>query len=93
MDGYFVELNAAWERCLGYSAEELRGVPLLELVHPDDRERDRSRGGRALRGRRARSSFENRYLAKDGSWHWLRWSSTLAPDESLSTPRRPTSPS
>jgi diguanylate cyclase len=28
-------------------------------------------------------SFENRYLAKDGTWHWLRWSSQVAADESL----------
>ncbi len=38
MDGYFVELNSAWHQ-LGYSEEELRSVPFVELVHPDDRAR------------------------------------------------------
>jgi diguanylate cyclase (GGDEF)-like protein/PAS domain S-box-containing protein len=82
MDGYFVELNRAWEDCLGYSDEELRATPFLELVHPDDRERTDSEST-GLREGGATIGFENRYLAKDGSWHWLRWSSTLAADESL----------
>lgn len=82
MDGYFVELNSAWRRCLGYSDEELRAKPFVELVHPDDRERTEGEAA-ALFGGSETVGFENRYRAKDGSWHWLRWSSTLAPDESL----------
>lgn len=82
MEGYFVELNSAWEECLGYSSEELRAGPFLELVHPEDRERTEAESAGLLEGA-GTVGFENRYLAKDGSWHWLRWSSTLAPDESL----------
>jgi diguanylate cyclase (GGDEF)-like protein/PAS domain S-box-containing protein len=82
MDGYFVELNSAWGDCLGYSAEELRAAPSLELVHPEDRERTRVEVAGLFDGKRT-VGLENRYLAKDGSWHWLRWSSTLAADESL----------
>lgn len=82
MDGYFVELNGAWEDCLGYSVEELRAIPFLELVHPDDVERTETETARLFQGGDT-VGFENRYLAKDGSWHWLRWSSSLAPDESL----------
>jgi len=81
MQGYFVELNSAWER-LGYSREELRAVPFVELVHPDDRQRTEAEAAGLFEGETT-VGFENRYLAKDGSWHWLRWSSTLAPDESL----------
>jgi diguanylate cyclase (GGDEF)-like protein/PAS domain S-box-containing protein len=81
MDGYFVELNAAWE-CLGYRPEELRAAPFVELVHPDDRERTEAEAAGLFDGG-ATVGFENRYLAKDGSWHWLRWSSNLAADESL----------
>jgi len=82
MGGYFVELNSAWERCLGYTDEELRARPFIDLVHPGDRERTETESAALFEGEET-VGFENRYLAKDGSWHWLRWSSTLAPDESL----------
>jgi diguanylate cyclase (GGDEF)-like protein/PAS domain S-box-containing protein len=82
MDGYFVELNNAWTRFLGYSLEELRSVPFIERVHPEDRERTEAEAAALFEGAET-IGFENRYLAKDGTWHWMRWSSQLAPDESL----------
>ena len=36
--GRFVDLNQMWTRVLGHSPDELRAVPFLEFVHPDDRE-------------------------------------------------------
>jgi diguanylate cyclase (GGDEF)-like protein/PAS domain S-box-containing protein len=81
MNGYFVELNSAWH-CLGYSEEELRSAPFIELVHPEDRARTEAESAGLFEGGE-NVGFENRYLAKDGSWRWLRWSSTLSPDESL----------
>ncbi len=80
--GNAVELNSAWERCLGYSAEELRATRPFELLHPDERERS-ERGVATLFEGADGVGFENRYLAKDGSWRWLSWSATLAADESL----------
>jgi diguanylate cyclase (GGDEF)-like protein/PAS domain S-box-containing protein len=82
MDGYFVELNESWTTSLGYSLDELRAVPFVERVHPDDRERTEAESAGLFEGAET-LSFENRYLAKDGTWHWLRWSSQLSPDESL----------
>jgi diguanylate cyclase (GGDEF)-like protein/PAS domain S-box-containing protein len=81
-DGYFVELNDAWGVHLGYTPEELRAVPFLERVHPDDRERTEAESAGLFQGAET-LQFENRYRAKDGSWHWLRWSSQLSPDESM----------
>jgi diguanylate cyclase (GGDEF)-like protein/PAS domain S-box-containing protein len=81
-EGYFVELNSAWERNLGYSPEELRAVPFIEHVHPDDRERTEAEAADLFTGA-GRVGFENRYLAKDGAVHWLHWSATLDRDESL----------
>lgn len=81
-EGYFVELNDAWTRNLGYSLEELRSVPFIERVHPDDRERTEAEAAALFEGAET-LHFENRYLAKDGSWHWMRWSSQLSPDESM----------
>ena len=37
-DGYFTQLNPAFPRTLGFTIEELTSRPLLEFVHPDDRE-------------------------------------------------------
>jgi diguanylate cyclase (GGDEF)-like protein/PAS domain S-box-containing protein len=81
-DGYFVELNEAWTRYLGYTLEELRSVPFVERIHPDDRERTEAEAAGLFEGGET-IGFENRYLAKDGTWHWLRWSSQLSPDESM----------
>src|SRR5215207_5212218 len=81
LDGYFVEVNSAWSR-LGYTAEEIRTIPFVDLVHPDDRARTEAEAASLFEGVET-VGFENRYRAKDGSWHWLRWSSILAPDESL----------
>ena len=80
--GYFVELNAAWGECLGYGYGELRAAPFIELVHPEDRARTEAESAGLFEGSRT-VGFENRYLAKDGTWHWLRWSSTLDADEGL----------
>ena len=70
-DGCFQEVNPAWQRCLGWAREELRGRSWIELVHPDDVARTL-----ALRGGAAPTSFENRYRHKDGGYRWLAWSAT-----------------
>jgi PAS domain S-box-containing protein len=73
--GYFLRLNASWEKTLGFTREELQTKRMFEFVHPDDRERtlEQNRivrsGGQAL-------GFENRYLCKDGSYRWFRWNAT-----------------
>jgi diguanylate cyclase (GGDEF)-like protein/PAS domain S-box-containing protein len=81
-NGDFVELNSAWEQSLGYSEDELRAAPFLDLVHPDDRERTGA-GAASLFDGVGKIDFENRCLAKDGSWHRLHWTATLGPEGSL----------
>ncbi len=72
-DGWFTQVNPAWTRCLGWTAEELTSRPLIEFVHPDDREATLLARSRILPGQPIRG-FENRYLCKDGSFRWLSWS-------------------
>jgi diguanylate cyclase (GGDEF)-like protein/PAS domain S-box-containing protein len=80
--GYFVELNPAWERTLGYTPDELRSRPFIEFVHPDDRDRTQAEVNRVADGETT-FEFENRCRARDGSWHWLHWTSTLGKEEGL----------
>ncbi|HKC23824.1 MAG TPA: CHASE3 domain-containing protein [Thermoanaerobaculia bacterium] len=75
--GFFVRLNPAWERVLGYSEGELLGRPYLDFVHPDDLEETRARAKVVAEGEEI-VDFVNRYRAKDGAWHFLEWNA--APD-------------
>jgi PAS domain S-box-containing protein len=71
-NGYFQRVNPAWERTLGYSAEELVARPYLEFVHPDDRAATQAQAVRQSGGQDA-LAFENRYRCKDGTYRWLQW--------------------
>jgi PAS domain S-box-containing protein len=81
-DGTFRSVNPAWTRILGYRPDELVGTPFLRLVHPDDQQRTQAEAGR-LSATGEPMPFENRYLAKDGSERWLRWTSTTSPELQL----------
>ena len=80
--GRCCEVNGAWKEHLGYLSEELQGMRLLDLTHPEDHERALAEG-LSLFKTGSSASLETRVRAKDGSWHWLRTSSTLAKDEGL----------
>ncbi|MBV8570860.1 MAG: response regulator [Acidobacteriaceae bacterium] len=74
-DGYFTRVNPAWERTLGFTAEELCRRPFIHFVHPDDRQATISEMDKIAQGV-ITISFENRYLCKDGSYKWLLWNAT-----------------
>ena len=70
-DGQFTYLSPAAEQRLGYPPEELLGRPLLEFVHPADRDAAthqfatlRDEPGRVV-------SVEVRFEQPDGSWRWV----------------------
>ena len=74
-EGYFTRVNAAWTESLGYTADELMEKPYFEFVHPDDLDRTELEAAGLADPEHSTVHFENRYRAKDGSWHWLLWSS------------------
>src|SRR5262245_8680996 len=74
-DGYFKLVNPAWERVLGYTAEELTTRPWLDFIHPDDLDATIYEGNK-LRGGADVVSFRNRYRTRDGSYKWLSWMAT-----------------
>jgi len=80
--GRCIEVNSAWERCLGYRPVEMQGTRLLDLTHPDDHRHATEEAARVFSGG-VSDGLETRVRAKDGSWHWLRTSSVFEPDEEL----------
>ena len=72
-DGYFKWVNPAFERALGYSAEEFCSRPFLDMVHPEDRASTEAEAAKLAGAGLDTIAFQNRYLAKDGSYRWIEW--------------------
>jgi diguanylate cyclase (GGDEF)-like protein/PAS domain S-box-containing protein len=80
--GRCIEVNAAWERDLGFRPAEMRGKRLLDFTHPDDHAHATEEAMRVFSGG-VSDGLETRVKAKDGKWHWLRTSSVFEPEECL----------
>ena len=82
-DGYFVDLNPAWERTLGFTIEELKAKPFIDFVHPDDQESTIAEAEKIMTTGQDVVSFENRYMCKNGEYRWILWSSSLSLEKRL----------
>lgn len=72
-EGRYVFISASCEALLGYTPGELLGRNMIELVHPEDRERTLAAAADIMSGR-PRTHFENRYIRKDGRVVEIMWS-------------------
>jgi PAS domain S-box-containing protein len=72
-DGYFLRLNPAWEKTLGYRITELLPKRFLEFVHPDDVAAT-SAVIQALADQKQVVDFSNRYRCQDGAYRRMLWS-------------------
>ena len=66
LDGRFREVNAAFCRLVGYTADELRGRTLAEFTHPEDVAATNALLADITQARVATGSIEKRYLHKSG---------------------------
>jgi PAS domain S-box-containing protein len=74
LDGYFTHLNPAWERTLGWTAEQLMAEPFIAFVHPDDVEATLARSQElASTSGTQLISFENRYRTVGGDFRSIKW--------------------
>jgi PAS domain S-box-containing protein len=79
-EGYFISMNPAWTRVLGWSEAEVRSMHVDMLRHPDDAAH--SRAGRARLAEGVPTvRMENRFRHKDGTWRWIAW--TMTADQGL----------
>jgi PAS domain S-box-containing protein len=81
-DGHLLQVNAAWERVLGYSEEELKGVTPDQLVHPQDLAMIVERVGILKKGLPV-EYFEIRCRHKDGTYRSIGWTAAPFPAEKL----------
>ena len=77
VDGRFRKVNSAWERTLGFTAEELLAAPIESFLHPDDVEPTRQEALRQMGGG-ATINFTNRYRTRTGGYRLLEWNASAA---------------
>jgi PAS domain S-box-containing protein len=76
--GRCIRVSPAWERTLGHSAETMRSRPLMDFVHPDDREASIAELARLAAGGRDTLMFRARLRTIDGSYRWMQWSASAS---------------
>jgi PAS domain S-box-containing protein len=86
----FVAANEAFQKMIGYTAEELSHLGPVEITYEDDREATREMLDDMLSGRRADYHVEKRYRRKDGTVIWVRVSTARAPEPGSSLHGIPT---
>ncbi|MFL6227581.1 MAG: PAS domain S-box protein [Pyrinomonadaceae bacterium] len=82
LDGFFRRVNPAFERVLGYTAEEMLASPIFDFIHPEDRDATRASYEKLSQGEPTKS-LENRFRCQDGSYKWVGWSYFPVPEEGL----------
>jgi len=79
--GFFLKVNPAFSRILGYSEKELLERPFIEYVHPDDLEITLAEYRKNANEGVGADNFINRYITKSGDIKWILWHSAQMMDE------------
>lgn len=81
-EGKILQVNRAWTETLGWQPEEVIGKYWVNYMHPDDLEGTRVTIGEIF-NRPTIWEMEQRYLEKNGHYHWLKWRGESYPEENL----------
>jgi PAS domain S-box-containing protein len=82
-DGYLKRVNPAWERTLGWRADELTARPYGEFIHVEDRQRTLDEAARLAEPGAETHDFELRFVSRAGDWKWLLFSAQGIAEEGL----------
>ena len=77
-----ISVSGACERIFGYTPVEMVGKKMIDLVHPEDRERTLQSIDRVMSGY-LQHYFENRYIRKDGQVVYISWSATWSKEHQV----------
>jgi diguanylate cyclase (GGDEF)-like protein/PAS domain S-box-containing protein len=80
--GRFLYVSAAGERLFGYTPQEMLGRPMIEMVHPEDRDRTLNVFDEIESGE-PKPHFENRNVRKDGGVVHIMWSAIWSPADQV----------
>ena len=81
LDGRFAHANARLCEIVGYTLEELRATTCVDITHGDDRVFEETVTTRMIAGGERASTWEKRYVRKDGSTIWCNLTLTLIDDD------------
>ncbi|HTD88307.1 MAG TPA: response regulator [Candidatus Binatia bacterium] len=69
--GKFTFLNPAWTEMSGFKTKDALGTPVMDYLHPDDRERHWDLFQQLIERKCSSCRHEMRFLARDGSFRWV----------------------
>ena len=70
--GHYIEVNDAYCRIFGYTAQDLSGLNIFDLIHPDDRYKFGDQMRELETGKLDSYVSERRFLARDARVVWVR---------------------
>ena len=87
MDGQLFYANRAFGDLLGYTPDEIVGLGIRQIVHPEDAAKAREQTAALAAGTIASYRAERRYLKKNGAEVWVLASASPLIDEGTGKPR------
>ena len=81
LDGRLIKVNAQLCQLTGYAADELIGMKVADLSHPQDRVREAEPLDALLSGKATLYESEKRYLRKDGGIRWVSVTARMVTDD------------
>lgn len=80
LDRRIISTNRKFCEMTGYAKEELLGMKMRQISHPDDQGKDAELRLQLVEGKIDHLQSERRYVRKDGSLIWVRRTTSLAQD-------------